>query len=71
MNGGFGGCNTQVYVIHDLITERRERIVKMFCDQVFVYGVDTIAAEDTKSFSVSPNLVLEWVVAAPKVFTKL
>jgi hypothetical protein len=47
--GGFGGCNTQVYVIHDLITERRERIVKMFCDRIFVYGVDTIAAEDVQN----------------------
>ena len=50
MNGGFGVCNTQVYVIHDLVTERRERILKMFCDRIFVYGVDTIAAEDDKHY---------------------
>jgi hypothetical protein len=42
------GCNTLMYVIHDLITERRERIVKMSCDRIFVCGVHTIAAEDDK-----------------------
>jgi len=43
----------------------------MFCDRIFVYGVDTIAAEDDKHYL--PNhLVLvqicsRRVIAAPKV----
>ena len=43
------GCNTQVHVIRpDNWT--KERILKMFCDRIFVYGVDTIAAEDDKHY---------------------